>query len=90
MELHQNFIQSFVGNESQSPEMGKIPFFSRHTVLSSINIHLIAVTAADLIVTLGKSLSSCMGFFHRLQCQLSPSTSLCLLKALICITILNR
>lgn len=63
-ELHQDFIQSVVSNELQSPEMGKIPFLSGHTVLSSINIHLTAVTMADLIVTLGKSLSSCMGFFH--------------------------
>lgn len=53
MELHQNFVQSLVDNELQIPEMGKIPFFSRHTALSSISICLIAVPTADLIVTLG-------------------------------------
>lgn len=53
MELHQNFIQWLVGNELQIPEKGEIAFFSRHTALSSINIHLIAVITTYLMVTLG-------------------------------------
>lgn len=53
MKLCQNFTQSHVGNELQIPEMGKIPFLSRHTALSSINKHMIAVTKANLVVTQG-------------------------------------
>lgn len=49
----QNFTQSRVGNELQIPEMGKIPFLSRHRALSSINKHMIAVTKANLVVTQG-------------------------------------
>lgn len=53
MKLHLNFAESRVGNELQIPETGKIPFLSRHTALSCINIHTIAVTKANLIVTQG-------------------------------------
>lgn len=53
MKLHQNFTQSPVDNVLQIPEMGKIPFLSSHTALSSINIHMIAVTKANLLVTQG-------------------------------------
>lgn len=62
MELHQNFLQSLVGNELQVPEMGKIPFFSGHTALSSISIHLACCHYSLLDCDLG-SLRSCVGFF---------------------------
>lgn len=53
MKLCQNFTESPVGDALQTPEMGQIPFLSRHTALSCTNIPMTAVTKASLVVTQG-------------------------------------